>query len=186
MGLVALQHVGSSRTRAQTRVPLHWQVDSEPLPRQGSPNWEIFKTQEYTCIHFISHHSDDVITGQVASKEWKGGTHISIIVKIVWVPNHILRTIELKGCQRKIVFPIQVHAAPEFHLPTQVKKSHWGTSLAVQWLRLCASTAGGVGSIPGQGTKIPHASLPGQKIKKKTKTLLELYLFVPDVVEEES
>ena len=32
-----------------------------------------------------------------------------------------------------------------------------GTSLVVQWLRLCASNAGGVGSIPGLGTKIPHA-----------------------------
>ena len=27
----------------------------------------------------------------------------------------------------------------------------------VQWLRLRATTAGGVGSIYGQGTKIPHA-----------------------------
>ena len=34
------------------------------------------------------------------------------------------------------------------------------TSLAVQWLRLHASAAGGVGSIPGWGTKIPHATLP--------------------------
>ena len=31
------------------------------------------------------------------------------------------------------------------------------TSPAVEWLRLCASTAGGVGLIPGQDTKIPHA-----------------------------
>ena len=36
------------------------------------------------------------------------------------------------------------------------------TSLAVQWLRLRASTAGGAGSIPGQGTKIPRASQCGQ------------------------
>ena len=27
----------------------------------------------------------------------------------------------------------------------------------VQWLRLCAPIAEGIGSIPGQGTKIPHA-----------------------------
>ena len=27
------------------------------------------------------------------------------------------------------------------------------TSLAVQWLRLCVPNAGGLGSIPGQGTK---------------------------------
>ena len=33
-----------------------------------------------------------------------------------------------------------------------------GTSLAVQWLRLHISNAGDTGSIPGQGTKIPHAS----------------------------
>ena len=30
-----------------------------------------------------------------------------------------------------------------------------GNPLAVQWLRLRASSAGGVGSIPGWGTKIP-------------------------------
>ena len=41
-----------------------------------------------------------------------------------------------------------------------------GTSLAVQWLRFRTSNAGGVGSIPGQGTKIPHAAWP--KEKKKT------------------
>ena len=32
-----------------------------------------------------------------------------------------------------------------------------GTSLAVLWLGLCATSAGGPGSIPGQGTKIPQA-----------------------------
>ena len=35
-----------------------------------------------------------------------------------------------------------------------------GTSLVVQWLRLHASSAGGAGSIPGWGTKIPHAVWP--------------------------
>ena len=36
--------------------------------------------------------------------------------------------------------------------------------LAVQWLRFCPSSAGGAGSISGQGTKIPHAT---QQKKKK-------------------
>ena len=36
-----------------------------------------------------------------------------------------------------------------------------GTSPAVQWLRLRGSTAGGVGLIPGWGTKIPHAPWHG-------------------------
>ena len=44
-----------------------------------------------------------------------------------------------------------------------------GTSLAVQWLRLHASTAEGMGSIPGQGTKIPHATWCRHKKKKKNK-----------------
>ena len=38
-----------------------------------------------------------------------------------------------------------------------------GTVLVGQWLRLCASTAGGAGLIPAWGTKIPHIqiSFPG-------------------------
>ena len=53
----------------------------------------------------------------------------------------------------------------ELNLP---RKSHFskvhgfGTSPADQWLRLCAFTAGGMGSIPGQGTKIPHPLKCGQ------------------------
>ena len=42
------------------------------------------------------------------------------------------------------------------------------TSLVVQGLRTHASTAGGVVSIPGQGTRIPRAVQLGQKIKIKT------------------
>ena len=44
-----------------------------------------------------------------------------------------------------------------------------GNFLAVRWLGLRASTAGGMGSITGRGTKIPHAAWCGQKEKKKKK-----------------
>ena len=37
---------------------------------------------------------------------------------------------------------------------------------AVQGLRLCASAVGGMGLIPGQRTKIPHAARYGKKKKK--------------------
>ena len=40
----------------------------------------------------------------------------------------------------------------------------------VQWLRLHASNAGHTGSIPGEGTKIPHATKPEQKKKKIPET----------------
>ena len=42
-----------------------------------------------------------------------------------------------------------------------------GDSLGIQWLRLQASNARGLGSIPDWGTRIPHAAGPGQKLKKK-------------------
>ena len=45
------------------------------------------------------------------------------------------------------------------------KKSHAGTSLASQWLRLCASKAGAGGSIPGQEQRCPMA----QGVSKQTK-----------------
>ena len=50
-----------------------------------------------------------------------------------------------------------------------IKGAARGTSLEVQWLRLLASNAGGAGSIPGQGTKIPHVAWHGQKLKIKKK-----------------
>ena len=42
-----------------------------------------------------------------------------------------------------------------------------GTPLVVQWLRLCASSGGGKGSIPDGGTKIPQVVQCGQKKEKK-------------------
>ena len=44
-----------------------------------------------------------------------------------------------------------------------------GNSLAVQWLGLRASTAGGKDSIPGWGTKILHAAQHSQKNKQTNK-----------------
>ena len=43
------------------------------------------------------------------------------------------------------------------------------TSLVVQWLRLHAPNAGGIGSIPGG--EIPHACMPLGMAKKKKKTI---------------
>ena len=43
-------------------------------------------------------------------------------------------------------------------------KLYMGTSLVVQWLRCHTSTAGGMGLIPGWGTKIPHDTWCGQKM----------------------
>ena len=42
----------------------------------------------------------------------------------------------------------------------------WGASPVVQWLRLCSPNTNGMGSTPGQGTKISHAIEYGQNFLK--------------------
>ena len=49
-----------------------------------------------------------------------------------------------------------------------LKGTQEGTSLVAQWLRLRASNARGVGLLPGQGTKSPHATWRSQKSIKIT------------------
>ena len=44
-----------------------------------------------------------------------------------------------------------------------------GNSLAVQWLRLRASTSGDTGSIPGKETKIPRGKWCSQKENEQIK-----------------
>ena len=51
--------------------------------------------------------------------------------------------------------------------PSHPLKTGQGTSLEVQWLTLHTSTSGCVGSIPGQGTKIPHAAQRCQNEQKQ-------------------
>ena len=43
------------------------------------------------------------------------------------------------------------------------KRIKIGNSLAIQWLGLCTLISKGLGSIPGQGTKIPQAMWSSQK-----------------------
>ena len=52
--------------------------------------------------------------------------------------------------------------------PKDSLERQWGTSPALQWLRLHAFKAGSSGSIPGQGIKTPHVMHLGQnKINKR-------------------
>ena len=55
-----------------------------------------------------------------------------------------------------------------------VARNKQGTSLTAPWLRLHTSNAGGMGSIPGQRTKIPNATVwCDQKEKRKKKNRKE-------------
>ena len=75
-------------------------------------------------------------------------------------------------CRKNELWPLSpaIHKCWDDHKP-KLKAKTIGISLAVQWLRLCPSTAEDAGSIPGQGTKIPHAIQCDHKKKKKAKTI---------------
>ena len=57
------------------------------------------------------------------------------------------------------------------------KDLYSGTSLVVQWLRLHTSNAGGMGLIPGGGTKIPHVAQSSHPppTKKKNQTYIQMF-----------
>ena len=67
--------------------------------------------------------------------------------------------------------PMNIISAREQHKNVLFKNIQAGTSLVVQWVRLCAPTAGGTGSVPGGGTKIPHVTQLGQKKKRISKEI---------------
>ena len=65
--------------------------------------------------------------------------------------------------------------------PSKKKKIGLGTSLAIQWLRLCASTARNRGSNPGQGTKILRGQKENKNKKEIERIISNLYLRISHV-----
>lgn len=61
-----------------------------------------------------------------------------------------------------LLSPSDINTCVFYHIFLSTLKVMPGNSLVVQRLRLCTSTAGGKGSIPGRGTMIPHAVWRGQ------------------------
>ena len=57
--------------------------------------------------------------------------------------------------------PIKVFVYKEKKLFLAILKLETGTSLVVQWLKLCASNTGDASSIPGREIKTPHAAQCG-------------------------
>ena len=63
-----------------------------------------------------------------------------------------------------------------FMLINQNYTKYLETFLVVQWTRLLGSNAGGSGSFPGQGTKIPHGVLCSQKKRERMNENYTKYL----------
>ena len=73
-------------------------------------------------------------------------------------------------CENHSLVVKRMRDLEKIYLHVLIKEADW-TCLVVQWLRLCASTARGMGSVPGQGTKIPTCPWRGQKEKEQKKNL---------------
>ena len=88
-----------------------------------------------------------------------------------WIARFLLSLASLIQSHGHRCFPflLLVLSAGPHNMETGKQRLCLGSLLGVQRLRLCASTAGGMGSIPGWGTKIPHAAQHCQKIKRKKK-----------------
>ena len=68
-------------------------------------------------------------------------------------------------------------------LAAYVLKSEKGDFLVVQWLRLCASIAGGLGSIPGGRAKSLHAQQCSNKqINKYLKLKIKVFGIIPEKI----
>ncbi|CAI9173734.1 unnamed protein product [Rangifer tarandus platyrhynchus] len=65
---------------------------------------------------------------------------------------------------------ILAHGTPWMDLEN-IKLGH---PLVVEWLRICASTAGGTGSIPSQRTRVPLAAQSGKANKNQDIMLSEI------------
>ena len=110
---------------------------------------------------------------QIGAATMENSMEVSQKIKIPNDPEIALLGINLKKVKTLIqkdtctpVFRVAlITIAKVWKQPKCPSTDEWRTSLAVQWLRLCASTAGGEGLIPGRGIKIPHAG--GYSKKKK-------------------
>ena len=120
------------------------QVDSLPAEpsfwRQGCQRVPVLKRTELTGQNWLY----GIIQTPETSYAWNELTRWFLY-------SHEL--INSRFCRRQLPWGFQ---------PLETKRDIIGTSLAVQWLGLWASTAEGISSIPGWGSKISHAVHRGQ------------------------
>ena len=99
----------------------------------------------------------------VCGRRRQGGAEVPVVSPICMFPS--------PGSASSTPAPSTSLAAPaqplQWNIFAQLKRNYGGTSPVVQWLRLCAPSAGAPGSSPGQGTRShrPQPKIAGAAAK---------------------
>ena len=117
----------------------------------------------------------EILLFPVHYKHGKSVFSLSTLLQQVRMATCILAPLQRRRLSDRL--PLGLYKAAE---EARTKTAVPGTSLVVQWLRLHPSIAAGTGSIPGWGTKIPHAAWCGQKLEKQKNTAGPLGNVSPD------
>ena len=129
-------------------TPCHIQASTQSCPAMLSASPELLTSSALymECLHCSSLNKPIQLSAELSSR--KG--------LVSWVQSQCLATW------------VASHGNTTQHTTLDrlfLRRNNSGTSLVVQWLELCTSTAGGTGLIPGWGTKIPHSTWCSQKKK---------------------
>ena len=101
--------------------------------------------------------------------DWESGVSRCKLVYTGWINNKVL----LYTTGNYIQYPVINHNGKEY------ENEYIGSSLVVQWLRLCAPNTGALGSIPSQGTRshmsqqIVHSSVQFSSVTQSCPTLCD-------------
>ena len=137
---------GSFQPRNRTHISclLHWQVGSLPLAPPGKPSFHNRWLQSWGTVK--DPPLDVLCTSVLSTLSWECSCTSVSVSSASTGSASVEKTNLGSKTLRKM-----------------------GTSLAGQWLRLWAPTAGGMGLIPGCRTKIPQAARCGHPPPKKKK-----------------
>lgn len=98
-----------------------------------------------------------------ASTTWEAGDHTCDLTATPFFPLHGSKSLRNMRKKEELRMTLSIHHQTQLGLPLKyIQGLPW---IVVQWLRLCALNAGGLGLIPGQGTR---SHMPQLKIRSAT------------------
>ena len=135
------------------------------------------------CSWFIPWESSNISPGKTFPSLAHGHSGLVFIKSRVWGHNGFTwcQLVYQETCWPfKTILPFSMASLPSFaNMPPRYKIQFSRTSLVVQWLRLRVPDAGGLGSIPGQGTSSQMPQLKILHAATKTQcSQINMYIYI--------